>query len=76
MMVRQGLWLAIGGTVIGLAGAFWLSRVAQNLLFGITGADIVTFTVVPVALLSVAAIATLLPALRASRIDPTVALRE
>jgi predicted permease len=76
MMVRQGLWLAIGGTVIGLAGAFWLSRVAQNLLFGITGADIVTFTVVPLALLSVAAIATLLPALRASRIDPTVALRE
>jgi putative ABC transport system permease protein len=46
-----------------------------NLLFGVTGADPVTFVVVPVLLLAVALVATLLPARRASRVDPVEALR-
>jgi putative ABC transport system permease protein len=73
--VRQGLWLAIGGVTVGLAVAFGLARLVTNLLFGVTGADPVTFVVVPVLLLAVALVATLLPARRASRVDPVEALR-
>jgi macrolide transport system ATP-binding/permease protein len=75
MIVRQGLWLAIGGVTVGLAVAFGLARLVTNLLFGVTGADPVTFVVVPVLLLAVALVATLLPARRASRVDPVEALR-
>ena len=75
MVVRQGLWLAAGGVALGIAGAFGLSRVAARLLYGIAGADPFTFVVVPAMLLMVAAIATLLPAWKASRVDPVDALR-
>jgi ABC-type antimicrobial peptide transport system permease subunit len=75
MIVRQGLLLAIGGVVLGIAGAFGLARVTATLLFGITGADPLTFAVVPAVLLAVAALSTALPAWKASRVDPIEALR-
>jgi ABC-type antimicrobial peptide transport system permease subunit len=75
MIVRQGLSLAIGGVVLGVAGALALSRLVTRLLFGITGADPFTFILVPVVLLVVAAVATAFPAWKASRVDPIDALR-
>jgi putative ABC transport system permease protein len=73
--VRQGLWLAIAGVVVGLAAALALARLVTNLLFGVSGADPVTFVAVPLLLLAVSVAATLLPARRASRVDPVEALR-
>jgi predicted permease len=75
MVVRQGLLLAAAGVVIGLGIAVALARLVTNLLFGITGTDPVTFTIIPVVLLAVAGLATYIPAWRASRVDPVVALR-
>jgi len=75
MVVRQGLWLAAGGVVVGLAFAFALARQVTNLLFGVSGADPLTFIGVAVLLLVVALASTLLPAVRASRVDPVEALR-
>jgi predicted permease len=75
MIVRQGLALAVGGVVVGLAVAFGLSRLVTSLLFGISGVDVLTFAAVPALLLGVALVATLLPAFRASRVDPVESLR-
>ena len=75
MIVRQGLWLAVAGVVVGLTASLALARLVTNLLFGVSGADPVTFLAVPAMLLAVAGVATLLPALRASRVDPVEALR-
>jgi macrolide transport system ATP-binding/permease protein len=75
MVVRQGVLLALGGIVAGLAAAFGLARLVTSLLFGVTGADPVTFALVPIVLLMVAFAASSLPAWRASRVDPVEALR-
>ena len=75
MVVRQGLMLAAGGVVIGLLAAFGLARFVTSLLFGITGADPVTFVAVAAMLLAVALLATYIPARKASRVDPVEALR-
>lgn len=74
-VVRQGLSLTAVGVGLGLAGAFGVSRVMSSMVYGITTTDPLTFTVVPTMLLGVAASACYLPAWRASRIDPMVALR-
>ena len=58
MVVRQGLLLAVGGVVIGLVASFALARFVTSLLFGVSGADPVTFLAVPAVLLAVAALAT------------------
>jgi predicted permease len=75
MVVRQGLVLAAFGVAIGLGLAVALARLVSNLLFGVSGTDPVTFAVIPVVLLVVAGLATYIPAWRASRVDPVVALR-
>lgn len=75
MVVRQGLLLALGGVIIGLAASFALARFVTSLLFGVAGADPVTFAVVAVVLMVVATVATYLPAWKASRVDPVDALR-
>ena len=75
MVVRQSLVLLVLGVVIGLAGAFALTRVMSSLLYGISATDRLTFVVPPLILGSVALIASYFPARRAAKVDPTVALR-
>jgi len=76
MVVRQGMELLAVGIVAGLAGAAAVTRVMASLLFGVSAIDAVTFAAVPGILGAVAFAATSIPALRATRVDPMVALRE
>ncbi|MGE3885963.1 MAG: ABC transporter permease [Vicinamibacterales bacterium] len=75
MMVRQGMTLAVVGVAVGLVVALAAGRLVTNLLFGVSGADAATFVTVAVLLLAVAVLATLVPALKASRVDPAETLR-
>ena len=75
MVVGQGMLLAIIGVAVGVGAAFGLSRLIASLLFGVKVSDPAVFVVVPVVLTLVALFAVWLPARRASRIDPIVALR-
>jgi len=75
MVIRQGLSMALVGTAIGVAGALALSRWIQSLLFGVTATDPVTIGAVIAVLLAVALVACSVPAWRATRVDPTTALR-
>src|SRR5437016_1032469 len=75
MVLRQGLILAGAGTLIGLAGAFAATRLLRSLLLGVSSMDPITFVMVPLLLLVVALLACLIPARRAARTDPMVALR-
>jgi ABC-type antimicrobial peptide transport system permease subunit len=75
LVLRQGLTMAVTGVVLGLAGAAALTRLLQSQLFGIASTDPLTFASVALGLLAVATVATLLPALRATRVDPVQALR-
>lgn len=75
MVLRQGLAVTSLGLVIGLAIALVLGRFAASLLYGVSGTDAVTFVAVPAVLLAAGIAATLLPACRAARVDPNVALR-
>jgi len=75
LVVRQGLSMALIGTAIGVAGAMALSRTVQGLLFGVTATDPATFAAVIAMLLGVALVACYVPAWRATRVDPTTALR-
>jgi predicted permease len=76
LVVRQGMELAAIGILAGLAGAAALTRVMASLLFGVSATDAVTFGAVAVLLAAVAFAATVIPAGRATRVDPMVALRE
>ena len=75
MILRQGLTLAVGGVVVGVVAAFLLTRLMQSLLYEVQPADPVTFVTVPALLLLVSLIASYLPALRATRVSPLIALR-
>ena len=75
-MLSQGLFRTAIGVVIGLAGAVVLTRYLQSLLFGVGARDIPVFAGVTVLLIAVAALACYIPARRATRIDPMVALRD
>ncbi len=76
MVLRQGMELAVAGIVAGLIGAFALTRVMASLLFGVSATDVLTFAATGAGLAIVAALAVYVPALRATRVDPMVALRE
>jgi putative ABC transport system permease protein len=72
----QGMLVSVAGIGVGLAGAYALSRLLATLLFGIQPRDFLTYTVVALLLSAVALTACLVPARRASRVDPIVALRD
>jgi ABC-type antimicrobial peptide transport system permease subunit len=75
MVVGHGVGLSIAGIGIGLAFAFALTRVMNTLLFGVTATDPLTYAGLSALLLFVTAVACYVPARRATRVDPTVALR-
>ena len=75
LVVRQGMLLALIGVVVGLGGAYALTRVMSSLLFGITERDPLTFGVVAALLMAVAFLACFVPARRATKVDPLTALR-
>jgi ABC-type antimicrobial peptide transport system permease subunit len=73
--MKNGLALVLTGIAIGIAGALALTRFLTTLLFGVTPTDSVTFVVVGIIFFVIAMIASLIPALRATRVDPLEALR-
>ncbi len=75
MILGQGIVLAFIGSVVGLAISFWLTRLIVNLLFEVKPTDFVTFGVSTLVLLVCALLASYLPARRATKVDPIVALR-
>jgi putative ABC transport system permease protein len=74
-VLRQGLRLTVVGVIVGLAGALVLTRVISKFLYGVTATDPVTFACTSLLLAGVALLASYIPARRAARIDPMVALR-
>jgi putative ABC transport system permease protein len=76
LVVRQGMMLTLIGVIAGLAGAFALTRVIANLLFGVATSDPVTFIAISLLLIFVSLIACYLPARRAARLSPIAALAE
>jgi len=75
MIIKQGINLIVLGLLLGLFGAMALMRVVSGLLFGVTTRDPLTFTVVALLLLTIALLACLVPAWRATKVDPMDALR-
>ena len=75
MFVRQGLWLAVIGTALGLVAAAGLTSLMTSLLFGVTALDPLTYTAVSALLIMTAMLASYLPARRAITVDPVQALR-
>jgi putative ABC transport system permease protein len=75
LAVAYGMKLVIAGIVIGLIAAFALTRVMSTLLFGVTATDPATFTLISLLLVAVAALASYIPARRATKVNPIIALR-
>jgi putative ABC transport system permease protein len=75
MIVKNGTWLAGMGIGIGLAAALLATRLMRSLLYGVSPLDLPTFLGVPSALIAVAIVASYIPARRAAKVDPMVALR-
>ena len=75
LVFQQGLTTAGTGLIIGLAASYGLSRYLETLLFGVNARDWMVFSIVTLLLLAVALLACYIPARRATRIDPMVALR-
>ena len=75
LVLRNGMTLVIIGVAVGLAGAFALTRLMVTLLFGVTPTDALTIIAVSAVLIGVALLACFIPARRATKVDPLVALR-
>jgi ABC-type antimicrobial peptide transport system permease subunit len=75
MVVRQGMLVAAAGIVLGLAGALVVGRLMTGLLYGITSTDAVTLLTIPALIAVATLLANWVPARRAARVDPLVALR-
>jgi ABC-type antimicrobial peptide transport system permease subunit len=75
MILRQGLRLLLVGLAIGITGALALTRFLSSLLYGVAPTDPVTFTAVSLILIVVALLACYIPARRAAKVDPMIALR-
>jgi putative ABC transport system permease protein len=75
LVLKRGLLLAVSGVAIGLIGSVGLTRLLTGLLFGVSVTDPAIFGLVPILLLAIALLAVYLPARRATRVDPLIALR-
>jgi ABC-type antimicrobial peptide transport system permease subunit len=75
LVLKKGMGLTLLGIAIGVAASFALTRLMSSLLFGVKAADPLTFAAVPLLLALVALLACLIPARRATRVNPIVALR-
>jgi putative ABC transport system permease protein len=75
MALRQGLVLTLGGVAIGIGGAYAATRVMGKLLYGVSATDPLTFVAASALMVAVAAAACYIPARRATRVDPMIALR-
>jgi ABC-type antimicrobial peptide transport system permease subunit len=76
MVLRQGLRLSLLGLAVGLGVALALTRLLASQLYGVSATDPATFAVLAAVVLGVSALASLVPARRATRIDPMIALRQ
>ena len=75
LVLRQGMVLALIGVALGLVASYAVTRVMRSLLFGVTATDPITFVIVALVLAAVALLANYVPARRATRVDPLIALR-
>jgi ABC-type antimicrobial peptide transport system permease subunit len=75
MVLNEGLRMTVAGVVLGLLGAFAITRVMASLLFGVRPTDPLTFAAVALLLSAIALLACFVPARRAAKVDPMVALR-
>ena len=75
IVIKQGLRLVSLGVIIGLIGAFAVTRLLSQMLYGVTASDPITYATVACLLLATAFVACIVPARRATRVDPLVALR-
>jgi putative ABC transport system permease protein len=76
LMLKQGMVLSLIGAAVGVAGALGITRAMAGLLYGVSATDSVTFASIPVLLLGVSLMACYIPARKATRLDPTLALRD
>ena len=76
MVLRDGLQTAVGGTLLGCVGAYWVGRSMQGMFPGVPSLDVTTFSAVALVLLAAALLACYVPARRAAAVDPLTALRE
>ena len=74
-VLSQEMKMAMGGVVIGLLAAFGLTRLLEKMLYGVSATDLATFTVIALLLMTVALLVRYLPARRATKVDPLIALR-
>jgi putative ABC transport system permease protein len=75
LILRQAMWPVVIGALVGIAGCAAVSQILKSMLFGISPHDPLAFVVVPLVLLSVALLASYIPARRATKVDPMVSLR-